>query len=109
MKTQNKVQLIGYVGKEPVILTLPSGDKLAKINVATDIFFKTQDGNKVKSTTWHVVTALRKKADLVENNFLTGSHILVEGQIVYRTYEDPTGHTRYVTEIKAHMLMNLDR
>ena len=72
------------------------------------MFFKNENGN-VKVTTWHDVVAWEKNAEAAENNFIKGSHILVEGQIVYRTYEDHAGHTRYITEIKAQTLMNLDR
>lgn len=109
MKTQNKVQLIGYVGKDPVITFTRNGNKVARIRLATDVLFNDAHGNKIKKTSWHEVTAWEKKADMVENNFIKGSHILVEGEIVYQTYEDLTGHTRYVTEIKAGMIMNLDR
>ncbi|MDB5199184.1 MAG: ssb [Chitinophagaceae bacterium] len=109
MKTQNRVQLIGYVGKDPVITTTTNGSKLAKISLATDTFFKNRSGSSVKVTTWHEVVAWEKKAEEAENNFVKGSHILVEGQIVYRTYPDHAGHVRYVTEIKAQNLMNLDR
>lgn len=108
MKTQNKVQLIGYVGKDPVISRKDKG-KLAKICLATDTFFKDKRGKSIKITTWHEVVAWGKKADEVENNFIKGSHMLVEGQIIYRTYPDLAGHLRYVTEIKAQTLMNLDR
>jgi single-strand DNA-binding protein len=109
MKTQNKVQLIGYVGKDPVITTTSKGSKLARISVATDTFFKNGSGKNVRVTTWHEVVAWEKKAEEVENNFIKGSHILVEGQIIYKTYPDYTGHIRYTTEIKAQTLMNLDR
>ncbi len=109
MKTQNRVQLIGYIGKDPVITTTSKGNKLAKISLATDNFFKKESGKRIKITTWHDVVAWAKNAEEAENNFVKGSHILVEGQIVHRTYPDYTGHTRYVTEIKAQMLMNLDR
>jgi single-strand DNA-binding protein len=108
MKTQNKVQLIGYVGKDPIISKTQKG-KVARMSLATDSFFKNQNGKNVKITTWHEVIAWEKKAEEVENNFIKGSHMLVEGEIVYRTYLDLTGHTRYVTEITALTLMNLDR
>lgn len=108
MKTQNRVQLIGYVGKDPVISKTGKG-KVAKISLATDTYFKDESGKGVKVTTWHQVIAWEKKADEVESNFIKGSHILVEGQIVYRTYLDFAGHLRYITEIKAQILMNLDR
>ena len=108
MKTQNKVQLIGYLGKDPVILITEKG-KIAKIDLATDVFIKDESGKSVRITTWHAVVAWDNKAEEVENNFIKGSHVLVEGQIIYRTYPDIAGHLRYVTEIKAQTLMNLDR
>jgi single stranded DNA-binding protein (ssb) len=109
MKTQNKVQLIGYVGKDPVIIKTTNGSKLAKIALATDEFFRNENGRERKITTWHDVVAWEKNAEEAENNFIKGSHILVEGKIVYRSYPDHAGHIRYITEIKAQTLMNLDR
>ena len=35
MLTVNKVTIIGYVGKEPTIVSLPTGKSLASFNVAT--------------------------------------------------------------------------
>jgi single-strand DNA-binding protein len=55
------------------------------------------------------VVAWDKVAAYAENNFVKGSRILVDGQIIYRTYPDRQGHLRYVTEIKANSLQNLDR
>ncbi len=109
MKTQNKVQLIGYLGEDPVVGTTPGGTPYARIRMATDEFFKDAEGNRHKITTWHDVMAWESMATTVSGNFIKGSHVLIEGKICYRTYEDKAGHTRYITEIKASTLMNLDR
>ena len=109
MKTQNKVQLIGYVGKDPIITTATNGSKRARIPVATDVFFKNKEGESIKKTSWHTVVAWDKKADYAENNFLKGSHILIEGQIRYRRFENKNGEPRHISEIIADVLMNLDR
>jgi single-strand DNA-binding protein len=109
MKTQNKVQLIGYVGNDPKITTASNGSKLARMRIATDRFFKDENSNAVKKTAWHNILAWEKQADFAENNFLKGSHILVEGFIIYRNYKDKSGVTKNITEIKAERLMNLDR
>lgn len=109
MKTKNKVELIGYVGHEPVLLNFPSGAKKAVIRMATDEFVKLDNGERQQITTWHDIAAWDDMADTAIQNFSVGSHILVEGKLVYRTFEDNTGHTRYVTEIKAYSFMNLDR
>lgn len=109
MKTQNKAQLIGYVGNDPIITTASNGSKRATMRVATDKFFKNKNGEKIKQTQWHTIVAWDKRADYAENNFLKGSHILIEGQIKYRSFNDSKGEPRHISEIIAELLMNLDR
>jgi single-strand DNA-binding protein len=104
--TTNTVILIGYVGSHLAGKSLSHGDKKVLIRVATHQ--KSNVGN-TSITTWHNVVAWDKVAAYAENNFVKGSRILVDGQIIYRTYPDRQGHLRYVTEIKANSLQNLDR
>ena len=106
---QNSVQLIGYVGIDPIVSSAVNGTKRACIKVATHHLKKKEGSEKVYDTTWHQVIAWGKIAEYAERSFLKGSHILVDGSVVYRTYPDSSGHTRYVTEIKADTLINLDR
>ncbi len=109
MKTINKVELIGYLGLDPIVTTTDKGVKKAVLRVATHYYTKGTGDEKTPHTVWHDVVAWEKKAEAVENNYIKGSHIRIEGKLVYRTYEDKAGHTRYVTEVKAETLMNLDR
>src|SRR4051812_25441415 len=109
MKTQNKVQLIGYVGKDPVLKTFAGGSKMTKLRVATDHFTKSRDGKPVQHTSWHEVVAFEEKSEMAFKNFSKGSHILVEGFIVYRTFKDSSGNTGYFTQIQANHFLNLDR
>lgn len=109
MKTQNKVQLIGYVGRDPIITIASNGSKRAQMRIATDTFFKNGQGEQIKKTSWHTIVAWDEKAEYAENNFLKGSHILIEGQINYWSATSPTGKSLHISEIKAHLLMNLDR
>jgi len=109
MKTQNKVQLIGYIGADPEVKTTSGGTTVAKMRMATDEFFRDSSGNTQKVTTWHDIRIWDQLAASIQGNFTKGSHVLVEGKINYRTYEDKSGHLRYVTEIKALRLLNLDR
>ena len=106
---QNSVQLIGYVGDDLKIKMLKNGKRRAAIRVATHYPLKKDGEKKEFSTTWHSVIAWSELAAFAERSFVKGSHILVDGSIIYRTYPDSTGHTRYVTEIKADSLINLDR
>ncbi len=105
----NSVQLIGYVGQDLVLRSTPGGNKRASLRVATIHSFKTAEGKINYTSAWHDVVAWDNMAAFACGNFVKGSRILVEGRIVYRTYPDKTGHTRYITEIRATALQNLDR
>lgn len=109
MKTKNFVQLIGYLGNDPEIYMTTSGQTFGRLRMATNISYKREDGSFSKKTTWHDISVWNKLAKKLEGNFIRGSHILVEGQIQYRTFLDYQGHKRYVTEIKATNILNLDR
>jgi single-strand DNA-binding protein len=89
--------------------TLPSGDKNIRLRVSTVHSWKDKNGKVNFTSVWHDVAAWNEIAQYAERNFVKGSRILVQGMIVYRTYPDQHGHARYVTEIKATSLKNLDR
>jgi len=106
----NKVQLIGYLGKDPLIREFANGNALAILRLATDTYYQRKEGSAVKTTQWHTVKLWGKEQIVKFCEYLIkGSHVLVEGQLLYDTYLDKNGQTRYVTEIKAKNLVDLDR
>ena len=105
----NKVTLIGYVGNHLKTSATIRGEKRTAIRLATHVYEKKENNSRVCHTTWHDVIAWNKVAEYAVRSFVTGSKILVEGSIQYNTYADYNGHKRYVTIIKAHSLLNLDR
>ncbi|SDW45997.1 single-strand DNA-binding protein [Hydrobacter penzbergensis] len=109
MKTQNNIQLIGYLGADPVLRTAVNGAKLARFRMATDYYRRSKSGTVLKKTTWHNIIVWNKLAELCPGNFIKGSHILVQGQIRHRTYQDDSGHTQHFAEVRASQLLNLDR
>jgi len=111
MKDRNTVQLIGYVGADPVVKKFDSGARCATMRVGTHQPLKKTD-KKAKqeyTTTWHTVVAWAQSADYAERNFLKGSHILVDASIRYRSFNDKAGVKQNITEIVAETLVNLDR
>jgi len=107
MKWQNKVQLIGYLGKDPYVKILPSGRYYAVLRLATNDDFSRPGKERV--TMWHTVKYWGKNPSYIRNCFMRGSHILVDGKLEYKIYQNKEGQTCNVTEIKASKLMNLDR
>jgi single-strand DNA-binding protein len=105
MKSLNKVELIGFVGKDPEIKTI--GDStVANFNLATSYTYK-QNNEVVEKTDWHKIQAWGKLAEIVEKYVKKGSRIYIEGSIHTREYEKD-GEKKYITEIKMSNLIMLD-
>ncbi|MGD0581381.1 MAG: single-stranded DNA-binding protein [Bacteroidales bacterium] len=104
---KNRVQLIGNLGMDPETKTLESGKKVVKFTMATSDSFKNGDGQKINETTWHNVVAWNGLADIAGKFLKKGGQVAVEGKIVYRSYEDKNGVTKYITEIVANELLLL--
>ena len=97
----NKVILIGNLGKDPEVRTLPNGSKLAKFSLATNESYKTKDGNWQDRTDWHNITCWRNQAERAEKYLTKGSQIFVEGKLRTNSYQDQDGNTRYITEVEV--------
>ena len=106
---KNKVQLIGHLGANPEIKTLDGGKKLARINIATSETYTNLKGEKVTETQWHNVVAWGKTAEIAEKYFTKGLHVMVDGKLVSRTYDDKDGNKKYVTEVQANELLILTK
>lgn len=102
---RNKVQLIGHVGKEPEIINLESGKKLAKLTMATNDSYKNANGEKVEDTQWHNLVMWNKTAEVVEKYVKKGNEIAIEGKLTTRSYDDKEGNKRYITEVVVSELL----
>jgi single-strand DNA-binding protein len=110
MKSMNRVELIGYLGKDPEIYDYSDGSALAILRVATDKFYQSREGKTVKETQWHTARLWGKQQiDKFRHYLITGSHILVGGELEYRTFQGRDGQTRYKTMIRVNYLVDLDR
>jgi single-strand DNA-binding protein len=110
MKSMNKIQLIGYLGRDPEFRELKNGQTMAYMRLATNHWFQPKEGEPRKRTEWHGISVWgQEQIRKIRNYIVKGSHVLVEGRIVYRTYTNRQGEKKSVTEIKADYLVDLDR
>ena len=101
-KGVNKAIIVGNLGKNPSIHTLPSGDKVANFSVATMEQWKDKTtGEKQERTEWHNCTAFGRLAEVIENYVGKGDKVYVEGPLQTRKWQDNNGVDRYTTEIKV--------
>ena len=113
-RSLNKVQLIGNLGADPEIRTIPSGSRVATFSIATSRTWTNQSGQKQEKTEWHRCEVWNARRDgtglveVIEKYLKKGDRVYVEGSIEYRSYEDKKdGATKYITEIKVRELMML--
>ena len=92
--TNNRVQLVGFLGQDVDLRELAEGNKLARLGLATAEFKKSGNGQMEKITTWHNLVGWGQTAKEMSENLRKGQKIFVEGKIVYRQYETKTGEKR---------------
>jgi single-strand DNA-binding protein len=100
-RSLNKAMLIGNVGQDPEIRTIPSGARVAQFSVATSRRWNDKSGQQQEKTEWHRIVVWEKLVEIIERYVKKGDRIYVEGEIEYRQYQDKDGVTKYMTEIRA--------
>ena len=77
----NKVILVGNLGADPTVSTMPSGDKVVNLRVATsDSWTDKATGERKERTEWHRVVIFNSQvADTAERYLRKGSKVYLEG------------------------------
>lgn len=110
MGSLNKVMIIGFLGNDPEVRYMPSGEAVANFSVATTSRWKDkQSGEQKEHTEWHRCVAFSKDADTIAKYLKKGSQVYVEGELRTNKYDDKEGITRYSTEIRVRRFSFLDR
>ncbi|WP_101774936.1 single-stranded DNA-binding protein [Pasteurella oralis] len=105
----NKVIIVGNLGNNPEIRTMPNGDLVANISVATsEAWNDKQTGERREVTEWHRIVFYRRQAEICEQYLKKGSKVYVEGKLRTRKWQDQNGQDRYTTEIQGDVLQMLD-
>ena len=97
----NKVILIGNVGSDPDIRTMPNGGRVANFSLATSEFWTDKNGERQSRTEWHRICIYSEGlVKLVEKAVHKGSKLYVEGMIKSRKYtSQQDGIERNIVEI----------
>ena len=107
MKSLNKVQLIGHLGKNPEVRYTSSGSAVANFTMATNETWTGKDGQKNDRTEWHNIVAWGKLGEICGEYLTKGKQVYIEGSMTTRSWEDRDGNKRYTTEVKADNLIML--
>ena len=108
MPSLNRVQLIGYLGKDPEGKFTPNGKKVIHFSLAVSNRWKSKEGETKEYTEWVNVEAWGRLGEVCQEYLKKGSLIYLEGRLKTEKYEDK-GETRYYTKVVALSLQFLDR
>ena len=96
----NKVILVGNCGRDPEVRSLPSGQAVANVSLATNRKYKDRDGNRQEQTEWHNLVFFGRQAEVAGQYLTRGKPIYVEGRLQTRNWDDKeTGKKMYRTEV----------
>ncbi|WP_373766543.1 single-stranded DNA-binding protein [Glaesserella sp.] len=105
----NKVIIVGNLGADPEMRTMPNGDAVANISVATsEVWNDKNTGERREITEWHRIVFFRRNAEVAGQYLRKGSKVYVEGKLKTRKWQDQNGQDRYTTEIQGDLLQMLD-
>lgn len=105
----NRVQLIGNLGTDPVLMTVGEGNPLTRFSLATSEVFRDKSGERNKETTWHNVVAWGPLAERMAAALQKGMEVAVAGKIRNRSFEGKDGQRRYVSEVVVDDFYRISR
>ncbi len=107
MPALNRIQLSGYLGRDPDSRFTPSGKRVTHFSLGITQRWRTGDENR-ESTEWVNVEVWDRLAEICSEYLKKGSLVYVEGRIKTDKYED-NGSNRYFTKVVALQVQFLDR
>ena len=109
MPALNRVQLIGYLGKDPESKFTPNGKKVSHFSLAVSNRWKSKEGESKEYTEWVNIEAWGRLGEVCQQYLHKGSLVYMEGRLKTDKYEDKDGDTKYYTKVVALALQFLDR
>ena len=108
MPALNRVQLIGYLGKDPETRFTPTGKKVSTFSLAVSRHWKSSQGEEKETTDWFNVEAWGRLGEVCQEYLSKGRLVFIEGRLKTDRYEHE-GESRYFTKVVASQMQMLDR
>jgi len=107
MPALNRVQLIGYLGRDPESKYTPTGKRVTDFPIAMTNRWKDETGETKEHTEWVNIEAWGRLAETCHEYLGKGSLVYVEGRMKTDRYEDQEGEQRYFTKVVARTVQFL--
>ena len=103
----NRVQLIGYLGKDPESRFTPTGKKVASFSVAVTRRWRSSEGEGKEATDWFNVEAWGRLGEICQEYLSKGRLVFIEGRLQTDRYEQDS-EIHYFTKVITQNLQFLD-
>ena len=101
MPALNRIQLIGYLGRDPETRITPTGKKVCNFSLAVN-----RPGHNEPD--WFQLRAWGKLAEVCQKYLTTGRLVFVEGHLHTDRWTDDKGETHFRTFVLAQQMQMLD-
>lgn len=104
----NKVILIGRLAADPEVRATPKGTQVANLRLATNTYAgSAEDGNRKEHTEFHHLVVFGRQAAVAADYLRKGRMVFADGRLQTRSWDDPEGKKRYMTEVVVDRLQVL--
>ena len=108
MISLNRVIVVGNLTRDPELKVTASNRRFTIMTVAINDFWKNQNGELTKKTTYLSVIAWGSLAENCVKYLKKGRSVMVEGRIETDKYEDKNGIKQNVTRINCSNILFLE-
>ena len=95
----NKVILKGRLARDPELRYTTTNKAVASFTIAVNRRHSSNNNNQGPTADFIPCIAWEKLAEIVANNLIKGSEVLIEGRMQVRNYDAQDGSKKYVTEV----------
>jgi single-strand DNA-binding protein len=97
MATKNKIDILGYLGKDPDLREIgKNATQVCSFSIAT-----TKKKGETETTTWFRVQVFGRQAESCYNYLKKGAQVWVSGELVQSEWNDKDGNARTTLEVSA--------
>jgi single-strand DNA-binding protein len=104
MSSVNKIILLGRLGADPEMRSMPDGTSVANFSIATSTI-SNKNGDRKEYTEWHKCSAFNRAAEIAGEYLKKGSQVFIEGSQRTRKWTDKDGQDKYTTEVVVGRLV----
>ena len=104
----NKVILVGNLTRDVEMRYSQSGLGIAKIGLATNRKYKTQQGEQKEEVCFVDLSMFGRTAEIANQYLKKGSKVLVEGRLVLEQWTDQSGQKRSKHSVTVENMQMLD-